>query len=318
MNNIAWNAQFGFQSLTNEVRWWPQQKARRAAIIGKIIMAAYVALLINSEVSAQTRHTTTYGAFGRLYSALQYSGVTYSFFLLEKFAFQEGVISGFKGRIRVDIHAIGIARRLEVLYFKAECTGAQENSAGLGVRYARDENALAWTSAQSVRIDPNLGNPPSGQVEPYSLWRAVCVNVFKTDVQLSIADKRKDSQIALANAPAPGPSRWYQNGSILYLVADGPTRRLYYEFPANELAAAGVKKGALFFTGRKDGNRYIGDAFSFVAKCKPHSFVVTGDISEDEKQVTLRGKRPSLNAACKIASYSDEPLVLTFIPGEGQ
>ena len=146
-------------------------------------------------------------------------------------------------------------------------------------------------------------------------------------VQFAIADDGKnyldemDSRLRslelTSTQAAPGPSRWNQNGSVVYLIADGAIRRLYYEIPLSELAAAGVKKGTLFFDGKKNGNHYIGRAYTFAAKCKPMGFPVNGDISDDEKQVTLRGKVPKLNSSCKVARYSDEALVLNFVPNDG-
>lgn len=113
----------------------------------------------------------------------------------------------------------------------------------------------------------------------------------------------------------PGASHWNQDGSIVKLVADGASRKFQFEKPRSDLAAAGVKPGALLFDGKKEGARYLGTVYAFAAKCKPQPFTVIGDISADEKQVTLRGKQPTLNVSCKVTGTSDVNLVLTFMPG---
>ncbi|RDV03218.1 hypothetical protein [Undibacter mobilis] len=118
-----------------------------------------------------------------------------------------------------------------------------------------------------------------------------------------------------ATPPAvQAPSRWNTNGSIVQLVAERANRRLIYEIPRADLLAAGVGKGTLLFKGKKEAARYSGTAYAFAAKCATRPYAVTGDISADEKQVTLRGRQPRLGATCKVTGYSDEEIVLTFIP----
>ena len=113
-------------------------------------------------------------------------------------------------------------------------------------------------------------------------------------------------------------SRWEQNGSIVHLSANGATRQFYYDAPRGELIATGVKSGTLLFDGNKKGSSYSGTAYAFTNLCQPKGYSVNGSISEDEKQVTLRGKAPELNAGCKVTGYRDAVLVFTYIPSDEQ
>jgi hypothetical protein len=139
----------------------------------------------------------------------------------------------------------------------------------------------------------------------------------KATVAIADAIKRftssNQSEASKAIQPFPtGSSRWEQDGSIVDLIADGASRKFFYE-KSHDGAA---KRSSLFFSGQKEGNHYSGVAYASTANCKPRGFQVSGDVSADEKQVTLRGKRPILDSSCKVTSYSEEPLVLTFIPSE--
>lgn len=124
------------------------------------------------------------------------------------------------------------------------------------------------------------------------------------------------AKVATVAGLAPGASHWNQDGSIIKLVAEGASRKFHFETPRDALKSLGVAPGATLFEGKKEGARYLGTAYAFAAKCKPQPFAVTGDIAADEKQITLRGKQPALDAKCRVTGYSDEALVLTFIPPE--
>ena len=141
------------------------------------------------------------------------------------------------------------------------------------------------------------------------------------DVVTQFAQSAKTTTVSGTTAPAVGQaaqqSRWEQNGSIVRLIPNGATRKLYYEVPRAELTAMGVKPGTLLFDGIKKGNSYSGTAYAFTNLCQPKDYPVSGAISEDEKQVTLRGKMPEFGDGCKVAKYRDALLVFTFIPEGG-
>lgn len=118
---------------------------------------------------------------------------------------------------------------------------------------------------------------------------------------------------------APGASRWVQGGSIVQLKADGASRKFFYEAPSEEMRTLGAAPGALLFEGRKDGVHYVGKVYVFAKGCKPESYAVVGDISADEKQVTLRGKAPQRDATCRVSGERTEALVFEFqVPHDAQ
>ncbi len=110
------------------------------------------------------------------------------------------------------------------------------------------------------------------------------------------------------------PSRWEQDGSTFYLTSDGAARRIYFELPRSDLADIGVKKGTLLFEGKKAGNKYEGTAYEFARSCDAKAYDAKGDISADEKQVTLSGRAPEILASCKIVGYRDISFAFKFIP----
>jgi len=107
-------------------------------------------------------------------------------------------------------------------------------------------------------------------------------------------------------------SFWNHNGSLMYLVADGATRRFYYERPRDGIGQVGVQYGTLLFEGRKDGNTYSGTAFIFSSACGATPYQVSGTVSADDQQVTLYGQAPRLNDNCQIVGYREDKLVFTF------
>lgn len=124
----------------------------------------------------------------------------------------------------------------------------------------------------------------------------------------------------LSSSPAAAVgSQWLHNGSLVKLKADGAKREFVYELPADDAAVQGVRPGTLLFTGKKDGIRYIGTAYVFTKDCKPKAYPVNGEISADEKQVTLKGKVPQLDANCRVRSEKEEERVFVFqMPAAGQ
>jgi serine/threonine protein kinase len=112
--------------------------------------------------------------------------------------------------------------------------------------------------------------------------------------------------------PPRGTSIWNHNGSLVYLSANGASRRFYYERPRDGLLPLGVQRGTLLFEGRKEGNRYSGTAYIFTRNCSPAPYEVSGPISPNDEQVTMHGRAPLLNAACQTTGYRDDVLVFTY------
>jgi hypothetical protein len=79
-------------------------------------------------------------------------------------------------------------------------------------------------------------------------------------------------QADFAATRGPASSLWNQNGSKLYLVAEGETRRFYFDVPGPTVAEQGAIPGTLLFDGRKVGSSYEGTAYVFSSKCGAASY----------------------------------------------
>lgn len=111
-------------------------------------------------------------------------------------------------------------------------------------------------------------------------------------------------------APA---GRWMHNGSVMELVAEGAVRKFRYAEPREGMKQQGVTPGTLLFEGKKYGDRYSGTAFIFSMRCGRSSYEVSGDVSADQRRVTMRGRVPRLNAKCKVTGHRDDELVFDYV-----
>jgi hypothetical protein len=119
-----------------------------------------------------------------------------------------------------------------------------------------------------------------------------------------------------AAAPStPSRSLWQHNGSVMYLAADGASRRFYYDTPREGLDSVGVKRGTLLFEGQKNGDQYSGTAYFFSKICGPGTYAVSGPVASNESQITitLSGKAPRLDANCKQIGARDDVLIFTYM-----
>jgi hypothetical protein len=126
-----------------------------------------------------------------------------------------------------------------------------------------------------------------------------------------------NSARAQSKAPAKGSTAsalsvyWNHNGSLVSLVSDGAKQKIYYQAPRVGLVDAGVKTGSLLFEGQKNGPALVGTAYLFYRSCKPRGYQVSGNTSEDRRQITLKGKAPQLDSSCNITGSRDDVLVFT-------
>lgn len=104
---------------------------------------------------------------------------------------------------------------------------------------------------------------------------------------------------------------WEHNGSTVKLLADGANRSFFYENPRPGLVERGVSAGTLLFTGKKSGNSYSGTAYVFT-RCGKRPYQVSGNVTADQRQVTLFGKAPVTDANCNVIRYRNGTLVFTF------
>lgn len=118
-----------------------------------------------------------------------------------------------------------------------------------------------------------------------------------------------------ANPPAAsGGSLWMHNGSVMRLEARGPERKFYYETPRSGIQKAGARSGTLLFEGTRDGQIYSGVAYIFKRGCEPAPYAIAGEVSEDDRRITMTGRAPRLDNACAVSGTKDDTLVFTFRP----
>jgi hypothetical protein len=104
----------------------------------------------------------------------------------------------------------------------------------------------------------------------------------------------------------PKTTLWYHNGSLVYLVVEGPSRKFYYKEPREEMLAVGARLGSLLFSGKSNGKKYVGTAYIFNARCGQVPYRVTGPILDNFKRVILRGQAPRNQRFTFDISTSDE------------
>jgi hypothetical protein len=108
-------------------------------------------------------------------------------------------------------------------------------------------------------------------------------------------------------------SLWSHNGSLMGLMADGPSRRFVYERVREGMARVGVRPGTVLFEGQKDGNQYTGTAYIFPPNCPSVAYDVSGPVSPDDRQVTMFGQAPRVDSRCRIFGYRDDVLVFSYV-----
>ena len=112
---------------------------------------------------------------------------------------------------------------------------------------------------------------------------------------------------AYAQVPDPSSERtmWDHNGSMMYLIANGSSREIFYEKPRSGMGEAGAKAGYLLFRGEVSNGQYSGTAYIFNPQCGQVPLDVKGAIFDDGKRIVLTGQAPRIARNCRaIASYS--------------
>jgi hypothetical protein len=114
------------------------------------------------------------------------------------------------------------------------------------------------------------------------------------------------------SVPDTGDKYWLHNRSRMVLHASGAARKFIYQVPREGLAEVGVKNGSILFEGERRGDRYIGTAYIFSSNCGKLSYEVSGPVSDDDRKVTLYGRRPRVNSNCQTVERADDVLVFTY------
>ena len=93
------------------------------------------------------------------------------------------------------------------------------------------------------------------------------------------------------------------------LIADGAERRIIFSLPRAGFAEFGVRSGTLWFEGQQAGRTYRGYAYRFFKACGAIRYPVTGEVSEDNRTISLRGQPPTIrDSLC----HHGEPQEVTF------
>jgi TPR repeat protein len=110
----------------------------------------------------------------------------------------------------------------------------------------------------------------------------------------------------LPSSAKTAPTYWDFNGSILQLIADGPSRKFYYYAPRPGLDAVGVKRGTLAFDGKRQENKYTGSAYVFSKACGALAYQVNGIVSDDQRSIRFSGMVPGRTGGCNDVTTTAE------------
>jgi hypothetical protein len=106
---------------------------------------------------------------------------------------------------------------------------------------------------------------------------------------------------------------WNHNGSSVNLVAQGRSRKFFYDQPRSGMLSAGARSGSMIFDGEAVGQQYRGTAYIFTSRCGQFPYPVTGPILDDYRRVELRGQAPRVDDNCHITGYIDDLLEFQLI-----
>jgi hypothetical protein len=106
------------------------------------------------------------------------------------------------------------------------------------------------------------------------------------------------AQAQTQTAP-PESSIWDHNGSVMYLVANGSSREIFYQKPRPGMLEAGARPGSLLFRGQINNGQYLGTAYIFNLHCGLIPFEVKGPILDDDERIVLTGQAPRVGRNCR-------------------
>ena len=109
-------------------------------------------------------------------------------------------------------------------------------------------------------------------------------------------------------------SLWSHNGSVVSLQADGSSRQFFYQEPRPGMAEAGAEPGALLFSGRAVGKRYVGTAYIFNERCGRLAYAASGPIRDGYRMVELHGQAPRVDRDCRVIGHIRDVLRFSLIP----
>jgi hypothetical protein len=133
---------------------------------------------------------------------------------------------------------------------------------------------------------------------------AVAVIALVSTVALATGECCTRAQ-AQTQAVPPERTIWDHNGSVMYLVANGSSRDVYYQKPRQGMLDAGARAGSLLFRGEVNNGQYLGTAYIFNLHCGPIPFEVKGSVLGDNERIVLTGQAPRVGRDCRpYGSYT--------------
>jgi hypothetical protein len=139
-------------------------------------------------------------------------------------------------------------------------------------------------------------------------------NTQLSDLAIKEADLIKSSPAASDIAEDFSiSSYWMHNGSVMALLKGGERGRAFiYAEPRKALRDVGVDVGTLLFDGStKDGVNYEGFARTF--SCGTRRYPVSGNVSEDDRLIVLKGKAAKFDQSCEYVGDRPDKLVFEFL-----
>jgi hypothetical protein len=109
---------------------------------------------------------------------------------------------------------------------------------------------------------------------------------------------------AQTQTASPEPTVWDHNGSVMYLVANGPSREFYYQKPRTGMSEVGVRPGSLLFRGEIENGQYSGTAYIFNLHCGQIPFQVKGPSLDNDERIMLTGQVPRIGRNCRVHESS--------------
>jgi hypothetical protein len=138
---------------------------------------------------------------------------------------------------------------------------------------------------------------------------AVAVIALVSTVALATEGYWTSAQAQTQTAP-PESTIWDHNASVMYLVANGSSRELYYQKPRPGMSEAGARPGSLLFRGQINNGQYSGTAYIFNRHCGPIPFQVKGPIFDRDERIVLTGEAPRVGRNCR--TYESYTSTLEF------
>lgn len=130
-------------------------------------------------------------------------------------------------------------------------------------------------------------------------------------------DAKRDTTMGASAAGHGRRTVWDHNGSEMYLVGEGSTRRFLYAKPRGALLEAGARPGTLLFAGDRVGSTYRGISHVFSSRCGKFFYEVTGTVEPGDLRIILKGKAPAgIDATCNVTSRRDDTLIFQYLRTE--